>query len=74
MFLTTSLIATLLTTKRKRAEQELGETNARLEEAQQIAHVGWWDRDLITGRVTVSDEVVRILGMRPVAAGGDGWN
>jgi PAS domain S-box-containing protein len=67
MFLTASLIATLLTTRRKRAEQELGETNAKLEDAQQIAHVGWWDRDLITGRVTVSDEVVRILGMRPVA-------
>jgi PAS domain S-box-containing protein len=66
MFLTASLIATLLTTKRMRAEQELGESNARLEEAQQIAHVGWWDRDLITGRVTVSDEVVRILGTRPV--------
>jgi K+-sensing histidine kinase KdpD len=33
MFLTTSLIATLLTTKLKRAEQELGEANAKLEEA-----------------------------------------
>ena len=67
MFLTTSLIVTVLTTKLKRAEQELGETNARLEEAQRIAHVGWWERDLITDRVTVSDEVGRILGMRPVA-------
>ena len=68
MFLTTSLIVTLLTTKRKRAEQALGETNARLEEAQRVAHVGWWDRDLITGRIAVSDGAVRILGMRPVAA------
>ena len=67
MFLTTSLIVTLLTTRLKRAEQELGETNARLEEAQRIAHVGWWERDLIAGRVTVSDETARLLGMRPVA-------
>ena len=67
MFLTTSLIVTAITAKLKRTEQELGETNARLEEAQRIAHVGWWERDLITDRVTVSDEVGRILGMRPVA-------
>lgn len=67
MFLTTSLIVTALTTKLRRAEQELGESKARLEEAQRIAHVGWWQRDLITGRVTVSDEAGRILGMRPVA-------
>ena len=55
MFLTTSLIVTLLTTRLKRAEQELGQTNARLEEAQRIAHVGWWERGLIAGRVTVSE-------------------
>ena len=67
MFLTTSLIVTVLTTRLKRAEQELGENNARLEEAQRGAHFGWWERDLITGRVTVSDEVGRILGMEPVA-------
>ena len=67
MFLITSLIVTLLATKSRRAEQKLGETNARLEEAQRIAHVGWWARDLITDRVTVSDEAGRILGMRPVA-------
>jgi PAS domain S-box-containing protein len=67
MYLTTSLIVTALTTKLKRAEQELDESKARLEEAQRIAHVGWWQRDLITGRVTVSDEASRILGMRPVA-------
>jgi PAS domain S-box-containing protein len=66
-FLTTSLVVTALTTKRKRAEKELGESRARLEDAQCLAHVGWWERDLITGRVTVSDEVSRILGVRPVA-------
>jgi PAS domain S-box-containing protein len=66
-FLTTSLVVTALTTKLKRAEEELRESNARLEETQRIAHVGWWERDLSTGKVTVSDEVCRILGVRPVA-------
>jgi PAS domain S-box-containing protein len=66
-FLTTSLVVTALTTKRKRVEGELAESRGRLEEAQRLAHVGWWERDIITGRVTVSDEVCRILGERPVA-------
>jgi PAS domain S-box-containing protein len=66
-FLTTSLVVTALTTKRKRVEEELAESRGRLEEAQRLAHVGWWERDIITGRVTVSDEVCRILGERPVA-------
>jgi PAS domain S-box-containing protein len=66
-FLTTSLVVTALITKRKRAEEELSNSNARFEAAQRLAHVGWWERDLITDRVTVSDEVSRILGARPVA-------
>jgi len=66
VFLTTSLVVTAVMTKRKRVEADLAENRARLEEAQRLAHVGWWERDLITGQVTVSDEVCRILGMRPV--------
>ena len=66
MFLTTSLVVTALTTKLKRAEQNLSDSTVKLEEAQRIAHVGWWERDLITGHVTLSDEVCRILGVRPV--------
>ena len=65
-FLVTSLIVTALTTRRKRVEEELAESRAKLEEAQRLAHVGWWERDLMTDRVTVSDEVCRILGERPV--------
>jgi PAS domain S-box-containing protein len=66
-FLTTSLVVTALTTRRKGVEEELTESRTRLEEAQRLAHVGWWERDLVTGQVTVSDEVCRILGERPVA-------
>ncbi len=65
VFLTTSLVVTALTTRRKRVEEELAESTASLEEAQRLAHVGWWQRDLSTDRVTVSDEVSRILGVRP---------
>ncbi|MBA7477437.1 Adaptive-response sensory-kinase SasA [subsurface metagenome] len=36
-----------------------------LEEAQRIAHVGYWERDLTTGRITFSDEARRIFGLAP---------
>jgi K+-sensing histidine kinase KdpD len=39
-FLTTSLVVAAVTSKRKRAEEELSESRARLEEAQRLAHVG----------------------------------
>jgi PAS domain S-box-containing protein len=57
---------------RKRAEETLGglsrdlqESNARLEEAQSITHVGYWERDLTTDRIAWSDETYRIYGLRP---------
>ena len=59
-------------TDRKRAEEErqtlsreLEESNARLEEAQRVAHVGHWEWDLETGVVVWSDETYRIFGLRP---------
>jgi PAS domain S-box-containing protein len=59
-------------TERKRAENErqalsrdLRESNARLEEAQSVAHVGHWEWDLETGAVVWSDETYRIFGLRP---------
>jgi PAS domain S-box-containing protein len=59
-------------TERKRAEEALQETSrnlleskARLEEAQRVAHVGHYYWNLITNRVTWSDELYRIYGMSP---------
>src|SRR5579862_4865000 len=59
-------------TERKLAEQErqalsrdLKESNARLEEAQRVAHVGYWDWDLETGEIIWSDETYRIFGFKP---------
>jgi PAS domain S-box-containing protein len=43
----------------------LRDSERRLEEAQRIAHVGYWDRDLVAGRITLSDEGARIFGLQP---------
>jgi PAS domain S-box-containing protein len=57
---------------RKRAEEALGvlsrdlqESKAKLEEAQRISHVGYWEWDILTDRVNWSDETYRIYGLRP---------
>ena len=59
-------------TERKRSNEELQtlsrdlqQSNARLEEAQRIAHVGHWEWNLETGHLTWSDETYRIYGLRP---------
>src|SRR5580693_6007691 len=58
--------------ERKHAEEELQalyqdlqESKAWLEEAQRVAHVGYWVWDLETNRLIVSDEYRRILGLTP---------
>jgi PAS domain S-box-containing protein len=57
---------------RKRAEEALGvlsrdlqESKAKLEEAQRIAHLGYWEWDLATDRVTWAEETYRIYGLQP---------
>ncbi len=57
---------------RKRGEETLGvlsrdlqESKAKLEEAQRITHVGYWEWDILTDRVNWSDETYRIYGLRP---------
>jgi PAS domain S-box-containing protein len=47
------------------AFRSLRESERRLEAAQQIAHVGWWERDFVAGRVSLSDEACRIFGVQP---------
>ena len=53
-------------TERKRAEEVLRESEAKLQKAQRIAHFGWWERDFTTTHVSLSDEVCRIFGLQPV--------
>ena len=59
-------------TERKRLDEErqslsrkLEESNARLEEAQSVAHLGHWIWDLETNHVTFSNETCRIYGLTP---------
>jgi PAS domain S-box-containing protein len=52
-------------TERKRAEEALQESEERLRRAQEIAHLGSWELDLVNNRLTWSDEVYRIFGLQP---------
>jgi PAS domain S-box-containing protein len=45
--------------------RDLQESNARLEEAQRVAHIGHWEWDLETDVVVWSDETYRIFGLSP---------
>jgi PAS domain S-box-containing protein len=50
---------------RKRAEEKLKRSQARLAEAQQVARVGSWEWDLITNESIWSDEQFRLFGFSP---------
>lgn len=52
-------------TDRKQTEQALRESEERLKRAQEIAHLGSWELDLLDNTLTWSDEVYRIFGMEP---------
>jgi PAS domain S-box-containing protein len=62
-------------TDRRRVEEDrqalsnaLQQSNARLEQAQSLAHIGHYEWDLIENRVTYSEELCRIWGIPPVKA------
>ncbi|MCW5658646.1 MAG: PAS domain S-box protein [Burkholderiaceae bacterium] len=46
--------------------ENLRDSERRLEAAQRIAHVGWWERDYRTTHVVLSHEASRIFGVEPV--------
>ncbi|HEY5996499.1 MAG TPA: PAS domain S-box protein, partial [Candidatus Deferrimicrobiaceae bacterium] len=52
-------------TERKKMEVLLRESEASLHEAQRLAHIGSWSRDVRTGEVRWSPETFRILGLDP---------
>jgi len=52
-------------TNRKYAEQALRESESRLREAQQMAHLGHWFWDVKTGNVEWSREVYNIFQLKP---------
>jgi PAS domain S-box-containing protein len=52
-------------TLRKRSEAVLQESEARLKEAQRLARVGSWKRELATNELNWSDEIFRIFEVDP---------
>ena len=52
-------------TERKAAEQELRISQERLSRAQKMAHVGNWEKNLVTGHLHWSEEIYRIYGVDP---------
>jgi PAS domain S-box-containing protein len=50
---------------RRDAEVALRQSQQHLNLAQEIAHLGSWQLDLVTNQLTWSDEVYRIFGMSP---------
>jgi PAS domain S-box-containing protein len=52
-------------TERKLAEDKLKESEQKLREAQQMAHLGFWNWDINSGEVEWSDEVFKIFGLEP---------
>ena len=52
-------------TERKNAEENLKNKTAVLDEAQETAHIGSWEHDVLTNKVTWSDEMYRIFGVTP---------
>jgi PAS domain S-box-containing protein len=55
----------LMTARLKETLDGLRWSEAKLEEAQRVAHVGYWERDLDTNRINWSDETYRIYGLTP---------
>jgi len=52
-------------TEHKQAEVQRFRSEARLAEAQHIAHLGYWEWDLISGQEQWSKEMFRIFGLSP---------
>jgi PAS domain S-box-containing protein len=51
--------------ERKQTEEALRESEERLKRAQEIAHLGSWELDIVNNVLTWSDEVYRICGLQP---------
>jgi HD-GYP domain-containing protein (c-di-GMP phosphodiesterase class II) len=54
-------------TERRLAQEELRTSEARLKEAQRVAHVGSWELDHASSRLVWSEEIYRIFEVDPAA-------
>lgn len=55
--------------QRLTAETRVRRSEARLKEAQEIAHLGNWEWDIVAGTLYWSDEIYRIFGIEPQVFG-----
>jgi PAS domain S-box-containing protein len=51
-------------TAHTRVEEAIQASEARLEEAQRIAHIGNWERNIVTNELHWSNEIYRIFGLQ----------
>ena len=54
------------TAERKEVERELRDSRESLTTAQQIAHLGNWDWNIVTNELWWSEEIYRIFGLKPL--------
>jgi PAS domain S-box-containing protein len=59
------LILGAVLSERSEAETKLERANASLAEAQQLTHIGSWEWDIGSDRVSWSDELYRLYGLEP---------
>jgi PAS domain S-box-containing protein len=59
------LILGAVLAERAGAESKLARAHASLAEAQQLAHIGSWEWDIPSNRITWSDELYRLYGLEP---------
>ena len=60
---TGAVIVSVDVTERQRTEGALRESESKLKQAEELASIGYWERDLSTGRITGSMGTDRILGL-----------
>ena len=51
--------------ERREGDAALRESESSLKRAQEIAHLGSWELDVVANRLTWSDEIYRIFGLQP---------
>lgn len=58
------ILATIFdVTDRNRIREALQQSETKLKEAQRVAHVGHWERNIENGLITWSDEIYRMVGL-----------
>jgi signal transduction histidine kinase len=63
------LILGAVLAERGKAESELARAHASLAEAQELAHIGSWEWDMPTNRITWSEELYRLYELEPHESG-----